>query len=194
MSFCNILFYPLTDKRHLRLDMLSVHLIRNITGSTIISYHPKMKFPTTTAVFFHQHIQLAGGLIATNAIINTDDQFSLSTGHSVYWQNIFQKSSNPTFVLLIFIWHAIYAWGEALERLYEHICHLVWFSTLHLVMPLENEFNQETHIMNSESVTLEAHVIHAYHLYYLSLLDDLAKHIAFVRDTKNPMESHQGNR
>jgi hypothetical protein len=65
-------------------------------------------------------------------------------------------------------------------------------STLHLIKPLENQFNQETHITNSD--TPEAHVIHAYHLYYLSLLDDLAKHIAFVRDTKNPMldtfESH----
>jgi len=67
-------------------------------------------------------------------------------------------------------------------------------SALHFIKSLENEFNQETHITNSESVTPEAHVIHAYHLYYLSLLDDLAKHIAFVRDTKNPMldtfESH----
>ena len=125
MSFCNVLFYP--DKRRLRLDMLSVHLIRNINGSTIISYHPKMIFPTTTAAFFHQRIRLAGRLGSTDATINTEDQFSLFTGHSVYWQNIFQKSSDPTFVLLIFIWHAIYAWGEALERLYEHICHLVWF-------------------------------------------------------------------
>ena len=67
-------------------------------------------------------------------------------------------------------------------------------SALHFIKSLKNEFNQETHITNSESVTPEAHVIHAYHLYYLSLLDDLAKHIAFVRDTKNPMldtfESH----
>jgi hypothetical protein len=46
-------------------------------------------------------------------------------GQSVYWQKIFQDSPDPTFVLLAFIWHAMYAWDEALEDLYAHICHLV---------------------------------------------------------------------
>ncbi len=31
----------------------------------------------------------------------------------------------PTFLLLIFVWHAMYAWDEALQHLYEHICVLV---------------------------------------------------------------------
>jgi len=47
------------------------------------------------------------------------------TGQSVYWQSIFQKTPDPTFVLLAFIWHAMYAWDEALESLYAHICTLV---------------------------------------------------------------------
>ena len=46
-------------------------------------------------------------------------------GQSVYWQSMFQNSQDPTFVLLTFIWHARYAWDEALENLYEHICSLV---------------------------------------------------------------------
>ena len=46
-------------------------------------------------------------------------------GQSVYWQHMFQKSPDPTFVFLTFIWHALYAWDEALENLYEHICYLV---------------------------------------------------------------------
>jgi len=49
----------------------------------------------------------------------------LTAGQSVYWQSMFQKSQDPTFVLLTFIWHAMYAWDEALENLYEHICSLV---------------------------------------------------------------------
>jgi len=46
-------------------------------------------------------------------------------GQSVYWQKIFQVSPDPTFVLLVFIWHALYAWDEALQDLYTHICSLV---------------------------------------------------------------------
>jgi len=53
----------------------------------------------------------------------------LIPGQSVYWQSMFQKSQDPTLVLLTFIWHAMYAWDEALENLYEHICSLVsWVS------------------------------------------------------------------
>jgi hypothetical protein len=36
-----------------------------------------------------------------------------------------EKTDDPTFLLLIFIWHAMYAWDEALQHLYEHICVLV---------------------------------------------------------------------
>ena len=38
---------------------------------------------------------------------------------------MFQKSQDPTLVLLTFIWNAIYAWDEALENLYDHIGSLV---------------------------------------------------------------------
>ena len=47
------------------------------------------------------------------------------SGQSVYWQSIFQKLPDPTFVLLIFVWYAMYAWDKALKDLYEHICSLV---------------------------------------------------------------------
>ena len=50
----------LTADRLLHLDLLAVHLIRNVNGSTIISYHPTMALPTTTAEFFHQRIRFAG--------------------------------------------------------------------------------------------------------------------------------------
>lgn len=43
----------------------------------------------------------------------------------MYWQKIFQVSPDPTFVLLTFIWHAMYAWDEALEDLHAHIGQLV---------------------------------------------------------------------
>ena len=48
------------DKRLLVLDLLSVHLVRNINGSTIISYHPSMNIPATTAKFLHERIRFAG--------------------------------------------------------------------------------------------------------------------------------------
>ena len=43
----------------------------------------------------------------------------------MYWKRIFQTTQDPTFVLLTFIWHTMYAWDDALENLYQHICTLV---------------------------------------------------------------------
>jgi len=49
-------------------------------------------------------------------------------------------------------------------------------------------------------LTRELHIIRAHHLHYSSLLDDLAKHVIFIRDTHNPAlesltpEEHQLNR
>ena len=63
-SHFNLLFLVLTrkfpDQRLLVLDLLSVHLVRNINGSTIISYHPTMNIPATTAKFLHERIRFAG--------------------------------------------------------------------------------------------------------------------------------------
>ncbi|TFK31449.1 hypothetical protein BDQ12DRAFT_694125 [Crucibulum laeve] len=144
-----------SNNRLLVLDLLSVHLIRSNEGSTIISYHPSLNIPTTTAHYLHERIQFAG--------------------QSVYWQSIFQQSPDPTFVLLTFLWHAMYAWDEALEHLYEHICSL------------------ETRVIttNEMPLTQELHVIRAHHLHYVSLLHDFSKSVLFVRDTESPaMEVH----
>ena len=111
------------DNRLLVLDLLSIHLIRNIHGSTIISFHPNLNLPTTTAQFLHERIRFAGKLISQLCCCSAES-FEIS-GHSVYWQSIFQKSPDPTFILLTFVWHAMYAWDEALEDIYEHICSLV---------------------------------------------------------------------
>ncbi|KJA25334.1 hypothetical protein HYPSUDRAFT_37835 [Hypholoma sublateritium FD-334 SS-4] len=139
-----------SNRRLLVLDLLSVHLIRNKNGSTIISFHPSLDVPTTTAPFLHERIRFAG--------------------QSVYWQSIFQKSSDPTFVLLTFVWHAMYAWDEALENLYDHICSL------------------ETRVISTAEMPLtrELHIIRAHHLHYSSLIDDFQKHVLFIRDTHNP--------
>ncbi|CAA7269923.1 unnamed protein product [Cyclocybe aegerita] len=140
-----------SNGRLLVLDLLSVHTIRKKHGSTIISYHSDKDLPTTTAKYLHERIRFAG--------------------QSVYWQNIFRQSSDPTLVLLAFVWHALYAWDEALEHLYEHICTL------------------ESRVMTSSGpmpITRELHVIRAHQLHYSSLLDDFRKTVQFIRDTKSP--------
>jgi hypothetical protein len=102
------------------LDLLSVHLIRHVDGNTIISFHPDIDRPTTPAKYLHERIRFAGKSRIRPMIINL-----VGLGQSVYWQKIFQASPDPTFVLLTFIWHAMYAWDEALEDLYTHISQLV---------------------------------------------------------------------
>ncbi|KAF9467131.1 hypothetical protein BDZ94DRAFT_1249633 [Collybia nuda] len=140
-----------SSRRLLVLDLLSVHLIRKANGSTIISYHHEMDdHKTTTAKYLQERIRFAG--------------------QSVYWQSIFQKSSDPTFVLVVFLWHAMYAWDEALESLYKHICWL------------------ETRVINTSDMILtqELHIIRAHQLHYSSLLEDFKKTVEFVRTTRNP--------
>ncbi|KAK1225976.1 hypothetical protein PQX77_011044 [Marasmius sp. AFHP31] len=134
---------------YLVLDLLSVHLIRNVEGNTIISYHHSGP-DATSAQYLHERIRFAG--------------------QSVYWQSIFQKSPDPTFVLLTFIWHAMYAWDEALETLYNHIC---WLETT--VLKTSNM-----------QITRSLHIIRAHHLHYYSLLEDFRKAVLFVRHTPNP--------
>ncbi|KAG6907533.1 hypothetical protein DXG01_008569 [Tephrocybe rancida] len=136
-----------SERRILVLDLLSVHLIRNVEGSTIISFHPTIDHPTTTASWLRDRIRYAG--------------------QSVYWQSIFQKSPDPTFVLLTFVWHALYAWDEALEHLYNHICWL------------------ETKVISTSDMflTQELHIIRAHHLHYSSLLDDFTKTVNFIKNS-----------
>lgn len=80
-------------------------MIRDISGSTLITYHPALEWKATTAANLHTRVYLAG--------------------QSVYWQKIFHRSSDPTFMFLATLWYCLYAWDEAFETLWEHICLLV---------------------------------------------------------------------
>ncbi|KAL0064678.1 hypothetical protein AAF712_008376 [Marasmius tenuissimus] len=99
------------DGSYLVSDLLAVHLIREEHSSTVISYHHTDP-DTTSAQYLHERIRYAG--------------------QSVYWQSIFQQSPDPTFILLLFIWHAMYSWDEALETLYLHIIDLVRLTSSYL--------------------------------------------------------------
>ncbi|KAF9444895.1 hypothetical protein P691DRAFT_735815 [Macrolepiota fuliginosa MF-IS2] len=141
------------NDRYLCLDLLSVHLIRNIDGNTIISYHPSLNLPTTAAEELHDRIRFAG--------------------QSVYWQKMFQESSDPTLLLLTYLWHALYAWDQSLEHLYHHICQL------------------ESKVIDTGrwKITQDLHVIRAHQLFYASLLGDFKKSVEFIRKHQNPAMS-----
>jgi hypothetical protein len=68
------------DGQMLLRDLLSVHMVRSIHGSTIISYHPNSESGRTSAKNLQSRVHLAG--------------------KSVYWANIFNHSCDPTFLLL----------------------------------------------------------------------------------------------
>ncbi|KDQ23159.1 hypothetical protein PLEOSDRAFT_1108796 [Pleurotus ostreatus PC15] len=132
-------------------DLLALHVVRSNSGSTILSYHaPPSKWNSTSAKFLCDRISVAG--------------------RSVYWQHIFRSSQDPTCVILLMLWHAFYAWDEALEVLYRHICYL------------------ESGVMstNDPKMTHELHVIRAHILHYDSLLGDFRKTIQFVEKIHNP--------
>jgi hypothetical protein len=77
---------------------------RSAARPTMISYHPYTEY-TTSAHDLQTRFWLAG--------------------KSVYWQKVFESSCDPTLLLLPPLWHALYAWDEALGALYSHFCSLV---------------------------------------------------------------------
>lgn len=142
------------------LDQLALHMIRLPTNSTILSYHShapslsssfsssKSMAPiTTTAEELHKLVRLAG--------------------QSVYWRKIFEKSNDPTFVLLTILWHGIYSWDEALSSLYTHVQYLV--SSLYICVGSSweryDEQSQETRaIKKNESELTQVCVSYSYSL------------------------------
>ena len=90
-----------SDKKILLQDLLAIHMVRNTKENTIISYHHHSKLQKTTARRLQSLVQ--------------------RTGDSVYWQKIYGRSKDPTFVFLAILWYALYAWDEALEVLYAHL-------------------------------------------------------------------------
>lgn len=137
------------DGCYLVLDLLALHLIRDEHSSTVISYHHTDP-DTTAADYLHERIRYAG--------------------QSVYWQNIFQRSPDPTFLVLLFLWHAMYAWDEALEILYRHILDM-----------------EKTVVGSSDIYTTRGlHFIRAHILHYTSLLQDMRKSVRFIQTTSNP--------
>lgn len=118
----------LKSDRALCLDLLSVHIIRNIEGNTIISLHPDLDLPTTKAEKLHDRIRFAG--------------------QSVYWQKMFHQSHDPTLLLLTFIWHTIYSWDQALEHLYSHIRDL----ESKVINTGKWRINQELHVIRAHQL------------------------------------------
>ena len=131
-------------------DQLAVHMVRSRTSNTIISLHPETQMHGVSARTLHSRVHAAG--------------------RSVYWNNIFKSTTDATFVLLSLLWYALYAWDEALEHLYSHICFL------------------ESQVISTSDMQLsrELHVIRAHLLHYETLLKDFTKTIDFVRSTPNP--------
>lgn len=131
-------------------DLLSLHMHRSKTNSTIISYHAGPEYRVTTARDLHRRLSAAG--------------------RSVYWNNIFAHNDDPTFVFLVLLWYALYAWDETLEALYAHICSL------------------EARVIHTNDINLtqELHIIQAHLLHYAILLDEFKKTVIFVLETPNP--------
>ncbi|KAG2035211.1 hypothetical protein BDR03DRAFT_923194 [Suillus americanus] len=92
------------DGSMLFIDLLAIHMIRDVKTSTIISYHPESTWCRTSAKRLNSLMQLVGG--------------------SVYWQKIFEKSKDPTLLFLAILWYPLYAWDESFELLYTHVSEL----------------------------------------------------------------------
>ncbi|KAF8553819.1 hypothetical protein OG21DRAFT_1522884 [Imleria badia] len=145
----------LSDKKILLQDLLAIHMVRSTTENIIISYHHQSNLQKTTARRLQSLVQ--------------------RTGDSVYWQKLYGRSKDPTFVFLAILWYALYAWDEALEVLYAHL----------------SEQLESTDVTTHLKHTRELHKLQAHLLYYQQLLRDFCKSVEFVRDTHNPAMDHE---
>ncbi|KAG2067601.1 hypothetical protein BDR04DRAFT_1144244 [Suillus decipiens] len=143
-----------SDGRMLFID-LAIHMVRDVKTNTIISYHPESAGDLTSAKHLHSLIQLAG--------------------ESVYWQKIFKMSKDPTFLFLVILWYALYAWDESLDLLYQYVGELE-LQVLHL---------------DNISLTHDLYVLQARLLHYQSLIHGFEVSVTFIETTPNPaMESY----
>ncbi|KZV83555.1 hypothetical protein EXIGLDRAFT_842848 [Exidia glandulosa HHB12029] len=138
----------------LLVDLLALHMVRAGDESTLIVTLPQAKYwLTTSAAEMQERVLLAG--------------------KGVYWSGILQQTKDPTFMIVIMLWHALYAWDEAMAVLYEHICYL------------------ERRVMikfNASDIwlTRELHIIRAMLLHYETLLTEFHKTARFVLAHPNP--------
>ncbi|OJA14996.1 hypothetical protein AZE42_07806 [Rhizopogon vesiculosus] len=115
-------------EKYLLQDLLALHMIRtsDLSGSTIISYHPGAHWKRTTAEKLYNIVH--------------------KVGESVYWQKIFEQSKDPTFVFLAILWYALYAWDESLEHLYAH---MNWLET-NVLLTNDSHLTTELHTIQAQ--------------------------------------------
>lgn len=131
-------------------ELLSIHIVRTLQSSTIVSYYPRSISQRTSAKRLRTLVQRAG--------------------QNTYWQRIFSKSNDPTFLLLAILWYVQYSWDEAFEALYDHT----------------NWLESRVLSTNNISLTGELHNVQAHLLNYQSLLQDFRRSITFIKHTPNP--------
>ncbi|KAG6917353.1 hypothetical protein DXG01_002818 [Tephrocybe rancida] len=139
---------PVSDNEELIIvhEMLAVHMIRSSKDNTVISFHPNDS-RSTAALHLRSRI--------------------MDAGLSVYWVNILKATHDPTFILLIYMWYAMYAWDQALEQLYIYISRL------------ERRTTSSTDDQPSQTL----HNIHAHLLSYTTMLRDFKKSVQFIMET-----------
>ncbi|KAH7106495.1 hypothetical protein BKA62DRAFT_687314 [Auriculariales sp. MPI-PUGE-AT-0066] len=145
---------PLHSGKTLLLDQVSLHLIRHPDGATLISLHPDSDFwLTTSAQDMFRRVQMAG--------------------RGVYWGRLWKNTEDSTFMLLIMLWHALYAWDEAMDALFDSILY-------------EEKRAMDKNDVAELEVTHELHNIRSALLLYNGLLKDFEHSIEFIRDHPNP--------
>ncbi|EJD41816.1 hypothetical protein AURDEDRAFT_126767 [Auricularia subglabra TFB-10046 SS5] len=140
----------LNSGKTLLLDQLAVHLIRKQGASTLIMLHPKSDFwLTTSAEDMYQRVQMAG--------------------KGIYWGKIWRKSDDPTFMLLVLMWHALYAWDESMDALFDSIL---------TAMTKED--------VGEIDITHELHRVRSALLLYNGLLRNFHNAVDFILNQPNP--------
>lgn len=172
------------DNRQLVLDLLSVHLVRHVDGSTIISFHPKIDHPTTPAAYLHERIRFAGrsgnhsmyiGWVGTRTKCVLAENFpsfprSYICASDLHLACNVRMGWSP--------WRFICTHLPTREHLLS-----VWSS----YTAGRHDFKETRVISTSNTIlTQELHVIRAHQLHYSSLLEDFQKTVDFIGTTRNP--------
>ncbi|EJD41820.1 hypothetical protein AURDEDRAFT_169022 [Auricularia subglabra TFB-10046 SS5] len=143
----------------LLVDHLAVHLIRNREASTLIMLHPN-SVHKPTAEHMYRRVQKAG--------------------KGIYWGKIWRDSDDPTFMVLVLMWHALYAWDEAMDALVKSI-------------EASEQKAMAGQFVGELEVTQDLHRIRSVLLLYNGYLGDFHNAVDFVLKRPNPAYTNRAS-
>jgi len=169
------------------LDLLSVHLVRDISGNTMIYYHLSLPLPTTTAKDLHRRVLLPGKSFFYQ-LLHSEMTFTPERSKCPLAQGVPADVRSDIcatdFSLACFVCLGRIFGKLVCSYIYPRLSASTVFTETDL---LTLSFGQDAKAIKTSHIDLmkEVRAIRAHLLHYTSLLQRFTETVEFIRDTEN---------